>query len=100
MNAKLVAGVITLSLIISLVAVTGCTETRKLTTDEDLSIAHECTGVKDYGNGVLYFDCNEEYFAYALSDHIGKFDVTVTAIAPAPTWSSSTFYKGYFVVVK
>jgi hypothetical protein len=89
-------------LVFAAVIFAGCVESREITTDTNSlsSNPHQCTEVKSYGNGVLYFDCNEGYFAQKLSDYIGENNVTVTAIASVPAWSTSNYYKGYIVVVK
>lgn len=94
---------------IALLFVAGCTAQQsqpisyKLITDREEAVSQSSTEVckiVDYGRGVLFFECNGDAFAQALSGYLGEHIVRVDAITPVPYPTSYNSFQGYIVVVR
>jgi hypothetical protein len=94
---KYIYNILVIVLILAAVGVSGCLKETQL--KDDPHQTNEVCTIQDFGNGTLYFGCNDIVFVKSLSEYIGKNKVTVNAITPVLAVQSYNSEKGYIVVV-
>ena len=92
--------VVLICLFILMCGVAGCTVTSQPDQRYEQEYGNgETCNIKDYGNGVLYFDANKDRFGSALSAYIETHKVRVVSIS-ADSQGVYGITDGYFVVVE
>jgi len=86
-------------LILALVFASGCTSSNMGSGPTSTPQDGTCQ-ITDYHNGVVYFGCSENDYANALSDYIGKNNVTATSASVVTNYSQMNYIVGYIVTFK
>jgi hypothetical protein len=94
---KYIYSILVIMLILAAAVGSWCLKEKQL--KDDPQQANEVCTIQDFGNGTLYFGCNDIVFVKSLSEYIGKNKVTVIAITPVLAVQSYNSEKGYIVVV-